>query len=191
MDLKKKILNLCLSVVALVTLSAPATAQHYSIKDRWIIKIGYSSYPDLGQSLGNEKSVSPTFHIESNYGLLDFLEIGGYMGYSSIKTTSSIMSGGFNKLNNTNVIFYGVKPNLHFLPFLIKSEKFRFDLYVSGKFGGFYRFSGEDEFPTRGHTFDYGIYLGGAFYFGEHWGLFGEYGIGNYASHLFGLGFKF
>jgi hypothetical protein len=154
MNYKKNALSLCFSVVSMFIVLSPVAAQQYSIKDRWNVKFGYSTYPDLGQSFGNAKSMSPSFIIESNYGLLDFLEIGGYMGYSSIETSSSIMNSGFFNVNHRNVIFYGLKPNFHFLPFLIRSEKFRFDLYLSGKFGGFYRFSEEKEYPPRGHTYD-------------------------------------
>jgi hypothetical protein len=191
MNIKKNYLSLCLFIIVGVTLVTPLAAQQYSIKDKWNIKIGYSGYPCLGQSMGDENAISPTIHANINYGILNFLEVGGYLGYTSIITTSAPTGGNFVGTGKANVLFYGIKSNVHLLPFFLKSEKFRFDLYVSGKCGGFYRSTSENESPVRGHTIDYGIFAGAAFYPGEHWGIFGEYGIGNYSNYLVGLSFKF
>jgi hypothetical protein len=129
--------------------------------------------------------------MTANYGILDFLEVGAYTGYSSITTVMSESDSTARYVSGISIIFYGISTNIHLMPFLVKSEKFRIDLYVSSKLGGFYRCSSEDMYPKRGHVFDYGVYAGTAFYLGKHWGFFGEYGLGNYTSHRVGLSFKF
>lgn len=187
---KKNALGLCLIIVFALSLSVPVKAQQYSIKDRWNVKLGYSGYPCLGINFDYEKEITPTFQAEVNYGILNFLEAGVYTGYCSIKINSDITDMYSNTLK-ANTLFYGVNANIHLLPFLLKKERFRIDFYVSGKYGGFFRFAETDSSPKRGNTLDYGLYAGTAFYPGEHWGLYGEYGLGNYTNYRFGLSFKF
>ncbi|MFA9392191.1 MAG: hypothetical protein ACERKD_20435 [Prolixibacteraceae bacterium] len=94
-------------------------------------------------------------------------------------------------MRKANALFCGVNANLHLLPFLVQQKNFRFDVYATGKLGGFYLFTEEGMFPEKGHEWDYGLYAGAAFYFGRHWGCFGEYGIGKYTNSRFGLSIKF
>ncbi len=190
MNINKNVTGLYLLLIINCFFMNSANAQQYSIKDRWNIKIGYSGYPNIGHKTAGT-DISPVFLSEVNYGILKFLEIGCYTGYTSIKTISGIINNNYTATSKANTIFYGVNANVHLFPFLIKSEKFRIDIYLSCKYGGFYRFSDSNMQPERGHTFDYGVYAGTAFYLGEHWGIFGEYGIGNYTNHRFGLAFKF
>lgn len=193
MNIRIKALKSCLFVAVAASITISASAQNYSIKNRWNTKLGYSSYKNFGHP-GSRSSITPAFQAEANYGLLSFLEVGAYTGYSNTHTISMtpVGDGAYSgSLKATNAYFYGFNTNVHFLPFLLKTEKFRVDLYASGKCGGIYLASAENMWPERGHTLDYGIYAGAAFYLGEHWGLFGEYGLGNYTNHRFGLSFKF
>ena len=191
MNISKRILRLSLCLIIAFSFSISVKAQQFSIKDRWNVKLAYSSYPNLGKDFGDKDDISPVFFIEGNYGVLNFLEIGGYTGYCSIKTVSNSISENFTSIENANTLFYGLNANVHLLPFLIKREKFRLDVYASIKCGGFYRSSSENMYPERGHTLDLGAYAGGAFYLGEHWGIFGEYGFGNKTNLRYGLSFKF
>ena len=174
----------------MLAVATSSNAQAYSIKNRLNVKVGYAGYPYLGQNIDNANAFSPVFNLDANYGVLNFLEVGGYLGYSLIKTTSG-SSEGYVNTGKANVLFYGIRSSIQLLPFFLKSEKFRFDLYLSGKCGGFYRLTDANEYPARGNTLDYGLYGGAIFYPGEHWGLFGEYGLGNYVNHQYGLSFKF
>ncbi|MCF8357638.1 MAG: hypothetical protein K9H26_02695 [Prolixibacteraceae bacterium] len=178
-----------LFVIVLISFTTSISAQNYSIKDRWNMNLGYSGYSQLGA--GDIKEIIPTFQAGVNYGILKFIEIGLYTGYGSINTISEKIPDGYFSYTRANTVFYGINSNFHLLPFIIKSEKFRFDVYLSGKLGGFYRFSDENMLPARGHNWDYGVYVCLAFYPGKHWGFFGEYGLGNNTSHRVGLSFKF
>lgn len=189
--LKKNILVFCLMLAATILGAAPLRAQQYSIKDRWTVKLDYSKYQPLGFTWQNS-DFTPSFQTELNYGIYNYIELGSYFGFGTLKTTGQIETIGdsstsYSFTKKANALFYGVNTNVHLLPFLIKSEKFRFDLYASGKLGGFYRFSEEGMYPGRGHVLDCGIYLGAAFYLGRYVGVFGEYGIGNYTNHRWGL----
>jgi hypothetical protein len=185
-----KTLSILFLAASMLVIGIEVNAQSYSIKDRMNWKVAYSSYPILGIHFSG-RTFTPTFQTEVNYGVLNFLEVGAYTGYCSIKTSPKTSDPGFISSIDANTFFYGLNANVHLLPFLLKTEKFRIDLYASGKCGGFYRASAENMWPERGHTLDYGLYAGTAFYLGEHFGLFGEYGLGNTTNHRFGLSFKF
>ena len=188
-SVKKIFCGVIITLAIFTTL--PSNAQ-YSINGRWNIKAHYSAYNNIGLSY-NESS-SPVFQCEVNYGVLNFLEVGLYGGNGRIKTEEIFSiendfsySGG----GRANALFYGLNANIHLLPFIIKAEKFRFDIYLSGKMGGLYYLTKENIYPAPGHVFDYGFYAGSAFYLGQHWGIFGEYGFGNHVKYRVGLSFKF
>lgn len=174
-------------IIILMICSFSVMGQNYSIQNRWTITMDYSDYKNLGVLTSITEGSTPAIQAELNYGLLNYLEIGVYSGYCSINTIDRKYV--FHSGNST--IFYGANVNVHLMPFIIKHENFRFDFYVSGKFGGFYRFTSEDRYPPRGNVWDYGIYVGSAFYLGEHWGVFAEYGVGNYSKFRTGLSLKF
>lgn len=190
MHTKRNVFIICMLLLSFCLFASSSKAQVYSIKNRLNVKVGYAGYPYLGKNIVNANAFSPVFNLEANYGVLNFLEVGGYMGYSLIKTTSR-STEGYANTGKANVLFYGIRSNIQLLPFFLKSEKFRFDFYLSGKCGGFYRFTNKNENPARGNALDYGFYGGVAFFPGEHWGIFGEYGWGNYVNHQYGLSFKF
>lgn len=170
-------------------------AQSYSIKERWNIEAGYCLYPNLGYLIATDKEYSHVFQIEVNYGITKFVEIGVYSGYTQIKTVTlggNIDDGLFSSSHyGIPVLFYGANTNFNLLPFVVKQDNFRIDLYLSCKLGGFYRCSTDGMMPKRGNSFDYGLYAGAAFYLSKHWGLFCEYGIGNNTDLRTGLCLKF
>ncbi|HPR33614.1 MAG TPA: hypothetical protein PLK12_16050 [Prolixibacteraceae bacterium] len=194
-----KLLTISILIVSTVLMGKTTHAQQYSIKDRWNIKTDYGFYPDLGYNFGFSNDFTPVVQVEANYGVLDFMEVGVYSGFTQVTAgvfiyddPDSISAWGFG--SDAPIIFYGVTTNIHLFPFILKSEKFRIDFYVSGKLGGFYIFSeetGDFTEPERGNRFDYGVYGGLSFYIGEHWGIYGEYGYGNYCNSRVGLTFKF
>lgn len=169
-----------------------------SLKSRYMLHVWFamSMIFDLHNNIGfnYDGNSSPVFQCEVNYGVLNFLEVGLYGGNGRIKTeeiTSIENDFSYSGIGRANALFYGLNANIHLLPFIIKAEKFRFDIYLSGKMGGLYYLTEQNIYPAPGHVFDYGIYVGSAFYLGQHWGIFGEYGLGNHAKYRVGLSFKF
>jgi hypothetical protein len=185
----KKIILLT-TLTTCILFSSHVKGQNYSLKDRWNIQLGYGTYPSDYSS-----SVPGIYTLGVNYGVLDFLEVGAYMGYGQLKTFEHSNSIG-NKVEYQNIkdapaLSYGLKSSLHILPFIVKKKDFWLDLYLTGKYGGYTIFSKEGYTPSRKILPDYGIYGGVAVYPLKHVGLFGEYGYGNKTNLRFGLSFKF
>lgn len=168
--------------------------------DKWNCKIGYSQYSFLGtkKAIQENTTYTPVLKAQFNYAFLKYLDAGFYTGYTSIKSETEpvIISetppiGYEGYIVNSDVLFYGINANFHIIPLIFNKKTYPFDIYISGKYGGFYMFTEKNGYPERGHTPDYGIYAGAAFYLGKHFGIFGEYGFGNYSDYQFGLSFKF
>jgi hypothetical protein len=165
-------------------------AQSSYIKDRINAKVSFSKYPWMGQNQLLAR-FTPCFETEVNYGLLNFLEIGAYIGYSQyqlvvFKENTYEISNGYRSLS-----FYGLNANFHLLPLVIKDYGSRFELYLSSKVGGYYFWNASYEYPKTKNHFDYGIYGGIVVYPGKHWGMFVEYGYGNNTNWRTGLSLKF
>jgi hypothetical protein len=174
-------------------------AQNSYIKDRLNIKIGYNHYPWMGDhiwpSAFSSKTYTPAGIVEANYGLLNFLETGAFLGFSMYERSydtildSLVHSSSFDL---KPMIFYGVVVNLQLLPFVIKRDKCMFDLYISSKFGGIYFADKNKSYLDRKRSqIDYGIYGGVAMHPFKHWGLFYEYGFGNYVKWKTGVSLIF
>ena len=184
-------------VISLLMLTS--FGQDSYIKNRWNIKAGYARY---NKDFRHEKVGN--YRIEVNYGILNNIEIGAYIGYSKfdyyreITTTDSLHKAYMVEDNNTP--FYGASFNFHILPFLIKKDDFRFDLYITGKFGGVY-FTKPAQYQSvfnfkEGNIYEYGIGGGLSYYLGKHLGVFAEYCYGKYyigeSNKLrYGLAMKF
>ena len=143
-----------------------------NIKDRWNIKAGYSII-----LTGNHISFDPFKHkrynFELNYGFLDNIEAGIYGGYSNIKLFE-FTSPNSGRYTTTDAYLYGLNCNFHLLPFLIKKDDPRLDLYITGKLGGIT--------IKQLKTFEEHCIGGGAaVYLSKHLGIFGEY---NYAKFM-------
>jgi hypothetical protein len=147
-----------------------------SIKNRLNFKVGYATFPghyyrpDVGM-----KSSFGNFRLETNYHLLKFFEIGGYVGYSRY-------SGRMDKnrviFSYENTPFVGLNVNLQLLPFLIKKAESRFDLYLLGRYGGGYYITQIVHFSgNSGFFLDYNHGAGFTSYLTKHIGLFAEYGF--------------
>ncbi len=65
------------------------------------------------------------------------------------------------------------------------------DVYVSAKLGGIYFDDRNKEFDETRESIDYGVYGGIAVYPFKKFGLFYEYGYGNYVKWRTGLSFRF
>lgn len=166
------------------------SAQESYLKNRWNIKLSYAPYvtgimrgtPDGGFKLLK----TADFRLEGNYGVLNFLEVGVYLGYARYKSiiheystppdSNGIIWGG--EIKDGHVLSYGINANFHIFPLFIKKPDFRFDLYVTAKYGGRSSLVSKNKEDKYSHEF--GIGLGFAFYFSKPVGIFAEYSIGRY-----------
>ena len=153
-------------------------SQESYIKNRWTLKLAYANY-QINISNGAWKyETTGNYQLEADYGFLNFLEAGVFGGYSSWL------------MGNESLYTYGANFNVHILPFIIKTENFRFDAYLTGKVGGSihryepYILPGYEAYnlPKIAHRnmLEYGVGLGGAFYLFKHFGVFAEYSFGKY-----------
>ena len=203
-------------------------SQNYSIKNRQNVKLSLSfnrtneSNDPLFQPFEYAHPLHARLNMraEYNYGVLNWLEIGGCLGYIRFK------NDGYRKK-----IFLapdaGININVHLLPFWVKNEDCRWEFYLTAKYGGAYLinyesdwygvfdvvtfgydaygkpdttyFRAQDSYGLYRHTF--GIGVGGGVYFKNVFGLYAEVMAGQfsyfpklakcYYTARVGIGFKF
>ncbi|MBE3087042.1 MAG: carboxypeptidase-like regulatory domain-containing protein [Bacteroidetes bacterium] len=141
-----------------------------NIKDRWNIKAGYSF--SLGPSAKYDPYKIKKYNLELNYGFLDNVEAGIYGGYSTIHLFERISPNGTRGYTKGG-FFYGVNCNYHLLPYVMKKDDLRFDLYITGKLGGVTIES------TRSYE-EHCLGGGATIYLFKHLGFFGEYTYGKF-----------
>ena len=176
-----------------------AYCQESYINDRWNIKAGYARYKTGRMSDGKEKTTG-NYRIEANYGILKYIETGVYLGCSNFEIGNYNQADSSITINNYFTPFYGVNLNFHLLPFIVRRNNFRFDLYLTSKLGGVY-FSVPENSTLHGHNTEYAIGVGLCFFIWDHIGLYTEYCLGNFIfedsfsnDHMkfrYGLTFKF
>jgi hypothetical protein len=182
-------------------ISSVGQAKDSYIKDRINVKIAYCSYPWMGDisydlyGSSRSKTFTPVGIIEANYGLLNYLETGAYIGFSMYER-AYVTSRDSNSIHVTPslkpMVLYGVTCKLQLLPLIIRRDKFFLDVYLSSKLGGIYFVDkNTGDFSRKRSQFDYGIYGGVALYPFRHWGFFYEYGYGNYLKWRAGLSLRY
>jgi len=145
-----------LFIFALFLFSFHLAGQTLSVKGRWNIKAGYSAYKTHNRDIplivltgkpDIEYLIKSNVRIELNYGVLKWLEIGGYFGLMSYKAVPEEnlfkFQGGIlindGSLYETAILpTFGVNVNVHILPFFVKNPKCHWDFYVPLRYGGFY-----------------------------------------------------
>jgi len=159
----------------------PVKAQKSNIYHRVGLKLGHSNTPkflkwDKNYEVGN-------IRLEGNYGLNSFIEVGGYLGYYKFWNMKNPLAnpdfpGATNEFYRyqSDALFYGINSNIHLMPFLVKNNKVRIDLYLSGKLGAISMIAPANS-TYSGTAFDYGGYAGMAYYITKSWGLYVEYGL--------------
>jgi hypothetical protein len=182
-----------LLLLMLLCVSLDLFAQSSYIKDRLTLKIQYSRYPEY--VISPEDKTTGNIKINVNYGILNHVELGGYIGYCKFNAHPEPRKQ-HQQLHTTNQKFthapgLGININYQFLPYLINAEDFRLDLYFSGNVGGFYRFSPENYIPVNAFILDYHVGVGFTVYLWKHIGLFAKYGHANYANFGYGVSYKF
>lgn len=189
----KKTLSL-LIFIAVFRIDVPEQKSY--IKDRLNVKIAYNGYPWMGDMHYDEVfskfyHTTPASKVDVNYGFFKFLESGAYIGFSMYEWAD------FSELERAMdnpallpvsivpikkpMILYGVNLNMQLLPFIVACDDFFLDVYLSAKLGGIYFVDkNKSLFAVKHSNFDYGFYGGLTVHPFKHWGLFGEYGFGNY-----------
>ncbi|MBN2815029.1 MAG: outer membrane beta-barrel protein [Bacteroidales bacterium] len=192
----KRFLFITFFIYAVFNITAGQDSSY--IRNRWNIKVGYARYSS-GTKVNDKWQKTGNLFLEGNYGILNFLETGIYMGYSCFEFYSVDVNGTSYSSENYFTPFYGINANFHVLPFIIKESDFRFDLYLAVKYGGKY-FTTPANASPHGHKSEYGLGLGFSFYLFNHIGLYAEYGYGKYhfrevkkdnTKFRYGLTFKF
>ena len=181
-------------LLALLFSFLTVSAQDSYIKNRWNIKAGYASYPGYFVSSHGMRNNFGNIRLETNYGLFNFLEVGGHLGYSQFSALLPIVGQGLI-YKNLNAPYFGLNVNFHPLGFLIKKRDFRFDLYLFGRYGGYYYATPETYVPPKGFYSEIRHGAGLAFYLTKHIGLYAEGSFSKSETKLWnvrgGLTFKF
>ncbi len=172
------------------------SAQETNKIDKLNFKLGYSRYTDTEFFFDNflkhdwdDKTPVGNIRLSTNYVINKYIDAGLYFGYSLYKTyIPYVYSIDYVDVSS---IMYGVSSNIHFLPFFIKMERSRIDVYASLHYGGIHLFEPEGGINTKKNYTEYGIYGGLAFYPFRHLGFYAEYGYGKYANWRYGLSLKF
>jgi len=195
-------LSLLLLISNLITFNT--YSQDSYLKNRWNIKVGHSRMakykPYQYYFLPGENKIS-NLRFETNYGITDFLEAGVYGGLSLMEIpviTEDVVGNNISRYYSFDMFltpFYGLTINFHLLPFIIKKEDFRFDIYATGKIGGLFTTS-KVEYDLHGFESEYGIGGGISFYPWKHVGFYTEYTFGKYffqdnKNLRYGLSIKF
>jgi len=185
-------------------------AQNYSIKNRWNTKLSLSfnrtNEPNNGYFM--EIDGVPLHPIqarlnaraECNYGVLNWLELGSYLGY--IRYKHAFLD--FTKPMITRFApTFGINANVHLLPFWVKNKNSGWELYLTAEYGGTYLIHHVGG-GFSGYTFDsngnitlisgqclpyryrqiFGAGVGGGVYFGKKKqivGLYTEAKVGQYS----------
>ncbi len=156
-----------------------SSTQSY-IKKRLNFKLAYSYYAYKVRDGFEGKPGIRSFCLETNYGISNHFEMGGYLGYGKDLPDNKLFNPtGINQYSHRAL--YGINCNYHFLPYLVKNSDFRFDLYISGKLGGIYgKYMTMTYSVVSKHYIDYGIFGGCSFYLWKHIGTYIEYGYDKY-----------
>jgi hypothetical protein len=181
--------------IALIFSFLTVSAQDSYIKKCWNIKAGYGNYDGWFVSDHGVKNTFGNYRLEANYGVLNFLETGLYLGYSRTSSMPVPVVGQGLIYQNLNTPFFGVGLNFHPLTFLVKKPDFRFDAYLLGRYGGIYYSSSADYIPAKGLKFQNSQGLGLAFYITKHIGVYTEYSFSGLhmksGNFRYGLSVKF
>jgi len=196
-----------IGLFVVVILRTDLVGQNYSIKNRWNAKMSLS-YNRINTPNSNPHILFDNIpahpiqamlnaRAECNYGVLNWLELGGYIGYIRYFNVLKQPEGYFKKSFTPT---FGVNANVHLLPFWVKNKNCRWELYVTAKYGGTYLIH-YYPFETSGFIWDsqtgiqeikigynpnryrsiFGAGIGGGVYFKNVFGLYAEVLAGQYS----------
>ncbi len=155
----------------------PVFSQNTSVKNRFNLKASYASY-HTGWSItqnSTKKIRTGKYRIEGNYGLSNTIEAGIYLGF--YPSTYFVPGNDVYYISHKYIVpSYGLNLNWHILPYIIKANNFRFDLYASAKIGGDYHNIPELSTFSEKHYTELFVGSGMSFHLTKHVGLFAETG---------------
>ena len=165
------------------TLDKKDTVLNYltrSVKSRWNIKASLSLHEN--SEYRNHVEWRHNLWVVCNYGILNYLETGGYIGY--VRYYNSVA----DKIDFAPA--FGINANLYLLQILGKKQKCRWDLYLTANYGGAYLihhypfyFDNNGEIYREGRRYCqiFGAGIGSSFYFWKGLGIYAEVLAGQYA----------
>ena len=204
---RKRYKIITISLFFIATLNIDTIGQTYSIKNRWNTKLSLS-YNRINAPNGNPHILFDNIpahpiqamlnvRTECNYGVLNWLELGGYIGYTRYVNIIKQLEDNFKK---SFAPTFGVNVNVHLLPFWVKNKNCRWELYLTAKYGGTYLIN-YHPFVSSGFIWDsktglqeieiaenpkryrdiFGAGIGGGVYFWNLFGLYTEFMVGKYS----------
>jgi len=199
--MKTKILlflfNILIATLVLsFSVKGQVTEHYYSIKNRTSVKASISMYKttfhdwafayigDFFDAYGQKRMAN--FKIEANYGINKFIEIGLFSGFQHYEWWDATIDQDtfiFRGIEESFAPLFGANFNFHILPFFLTTEKCRWDVYLTAKYGGCYLPHVEmpvPDMPLRKYRHEYGLGLGVCYYFKNIIGLYAEGSIGQY-----------
>ncbi|MCL2131458.1 MAG: hypothetical protein FWH36_03235 [Lentimicrobiaceae bacterium] len=182
-------------------------AQNYSIKNRWNTKLSlsFNRTNEFNDPFIVFDKITPhplqarlNARTECNYGVLNWLELGGYIGYIRYKNFYYGWNG--DKKKTFFAPTFGVNVNVHLLSFWAKNKDSRWELFLTAKYGGAYLVNHvefwcvnfitlsngtmqryEMRFGPKRYRHEFGIGIGGGVYFKNVFGLYAEAMVGQYS----------
>jgi hypothetical protein len=186
-------------------------AQNYSIKNRWNTKlsVSFNRTNETNDPLFQFDNI-PTHpykarlnvRAECNYGILNWLELGGYIGYMRyFNIYYNRRKYDPSKQKKALAPTFGVNINIHLLPFWVKNRNCRWELYLTAKYGGAYLINHRPYFTSsvvmysddttihvvnttwsgKRYRHEFGVGIGGGVYFKNIFGLYAEALVGQYS----------
>ena len=185
--------------------------QNYSIKNRLNTRLSFSynrtneinmPFIEFDKILPHPFQARFNVRADCNYGVLNWLELGGYIGYIRYKTPD-IANMNPDSTYYIKIGFapaFGINVNVHLLPFFVKNKDCRWEWYLTAKYGGAYLvkhietirhgflFDGrggvhymEQHFSSKRYRHEFGVGIGGGVYFWKVFGLYAEVMAGQYS----------
>jgi hypothetical protein len=184
----------------------------HSIQNRWNVKISASSNKtnDIDfRFITWQRNDGPIYkpranmRAEFNYGVMNWVELGAYVGFMRHKAAWVLVLDSINEsyLMMTEVALaptFGVNVNFHLLPFWIRKTNCRWELYLTAKYGAAYLIkwvgyrdygavSSFSPYPPiwipnfSRYRHEFGVGIGGGVYFWNLFGIYFEGMVGQYS----------
>ena len=159
-----------------------AICQAQESPERFKVKTGVSLHKS---SLWVETLAHVAGRLSINYVATKNVEVGVYGAYSTYKSSYYLTW-------DSPLVTYGMELNYHFFSQIQKTRAHSWDLYISGKLGGYYAFYPET-MPgvIQKNRLDYGAYFGLGYSFSNYLTPYFEIGYGELCLMELGLSFTF
>ncbi|MFC0877813.1 hypothetical protein ACE01N_14540 [Saccharicrinis sp. FJH2] len=125
--------------------------------------------------------------INPNFRMTELWEVGCYANYTRINvlteyTFDEETGTGYGIGTLSPVLFFGLNGNFHVLPLFMNTRNFRYDLYLTGKIGGFH-VAEQNVSYSKAINPEYSIGAGFSVNLSKHFGIFAEYDYGKFITY--------